>query len=82
MPAQGERQDYLWRPNDNSVTTITRYDLEAEHWYKSYKSAEMKHKKTSINDSLNVISLFVSLVFSLLTLIVILLIGFIKWVRS
>lgn len=79
---QGERQGYKWRPNDNSVTTRLRYDLEAEHWYKSFKSAEIKHKTTSINDSLNVIALFVSLVFSLLTLIVILFRDFIKWARS
>ena len=30
MPTQGERQNYLWRPNDNSSTTITRYEQEAE----------------------------------------------------
>lgn len=32
MPTQGQRQDYLWRPNDNSATTMVRYELESEHW--------------------------------------------------
>jgi len=42
MATQGERQDYMWRPNDNSSTTITRYDQEAEHWYNSLKNAKSK----------------------------------------
>ena len=82
MPTQGERQDYLWRPNDNSVTTRTRYDLEAEHWYRSFKAAERKHKPSSIRSDLSVIGLFIQLTFSLLTLIIIALIDFIKWLRS
>lgn len=82
MPTQGERQDYLWRPNDNSVTTRTRYDLEAEHWYSSFKAAERKHRPRSIKEDLSVIGLVFQLVFSLLALIVILVINFIKWLRS
>jgi len=82
MPTQGERQDYLWRPNDNSVTTRTRYDLEAEHWYRSFKAAERKHKPSSFRSDLSVIGLFIQLTFTLLTLIVVALIEFIKWLRS
>lgn len=82
MPTQGERQDYLWRPNDNSVTTRTRYDLEAEHWYRSFKAAERKHKSSSFKSDLQVIGLFMSLLFSLLTLVVLLLINIVKWVNS
>lgn len=82
MPTQREIQNYLWRPNDNSSTTRIRYDLEAEHWYKSFKSAERKHKPSSINKDLGVIGLFISLVFSLLTLVVLGLIQLVKWVRS
>ena len=80
---QGEREsNYIWRPNDNSSTTRLRYDLEAEHWYKSFKSAELKHKSSSFSKDLGVIGLFVSLVFSLLTLVVLLLIDFFKWVTK
>lgn len=35
MATQAERQNYLWRPNDNSATTRVRYDLESEHWLRS-----------------------------------------------
>lgn len=79
---QGEKQNYLWKPNDYSSTTTLRYDLEAEHWYKSFKSAERKHKPSSISSNLGVISLFFQLTFTLLTLVVLGLIQLVKWVRS
>ncbi|WP_242094323.1 hypothetical protein [Aestuariivivens sediminicola] len=82
MPTQGERQDFLWRPNDNSSTTRLRYDLEAEHWYRSFKSAEMKHQSVSFNQSISVITLLMNLVLSFMILIVLLLIDVFKWVRS
>lgn len=82
MATQEQRQNYVWRPNDNSTTTRTRYDLEGEHWYRSFKSAELKHKPSSIKSDLGVIGLFISLAFSLLTLVVLLIIDFIKWLRS
>lgn len=40
MSTQRERQNYAWRPNDTSSTTNLRYDLEAKHWLKAFKSAE------------------------------------------
>lgn len=82
MATQGERQDFLWRPNDNSVTTKTRYDLEAEHWVRAFKSAERKHRPSSIRADLSVIGLFIQLAFSLITLVVVSIIDFIKWIRS
>ena len=82
MPTQGERQGFLWRPNDNSITTRTRYDLEAEHWYRSFRNAERKLKPSSFRSDLSVIGLFIQLTFTLLTLIVVALIDFIKWLRS
>jgi hypothetical protein len=39
MATQGERQNYNWRPNDNSIKTNLRYDLEMNHWLKSMKSS-------------------------------------------
>jgi hypothetical protein len=82
MATQGQRQDFLWRPNDNSVTTRTRYDLEAEHWVRAFKSAERKHRPSSIKADLNVIGLLIQLVFSLLLLIVLSVIEFFKWLKS
>ena len=80
---QGERErNYTWRPNDSSSTTRLRYDLEAEHFYRSFKSAERKHKPSSISADLGVIGLFISLVFSLLTLVVLSLVQLVKWLRS
>ncbi len=79
---QGERQNYQWRPNDNSSTTRLRYDLEAEHWYKSFKSAERKHKPSSIGSDLGVIGIFFQLVFSLLILLMLGLIQLVKRLKS
>ncbi|PTM08228.1 MAG: hypothetical protein DA407_08590 [Bacteroidetes bacterium] len=79
---QGERQNYQWRPNDESSTTRMRYDLEADHWYRSFKeAAERKHKPTSIGSDFGVIGILFSLAFSLVTLLVLLIIDFIKWVK-
>jgi len=82
MPNQGQRQDYLWRPNDNSSTTLTRYDQEAEHWYRAFKNAEEKNKPVDYQNTFTTIGLLISLIFSLLSLITIGLIQFIKWLRS
>ncbi|MEM0519597.1 hypothetical protein [Aequorivita flava] len=76
---QGERQNYKWRPNDNSSTTRLRYDLEAEHWYKSFKNAELKHKPSSIGGELGVIVILLQLLFSLFVLVVLGLIKFLNW---
>ncbi|WP_028871297.1 hypothetical protein [Psychroserpens burtonensis] len=60
--------EYKWRPNDNSSSTRLKYDLEVEHWLKSYKSAQLK--TTSSQSSLHVISLVFSLAFNLVLLLV------------
>lgn len=26
-----KNREFLWRPNDNSASTLLKYDLEAEH---------------------------------------------------
>jgi len=49
MVTQGERQNYLWRPNDNSSTTRMRYDLEAEHWLKSFSNVNKNSQKNVPN---------------------------------
>lgn len=82
MASQGERQNYLWRPNDESATTKMRYDLEADHWYRSFKAAEMKHRMPSIKSDLSVIGLLINLAVTLLILVVLCLIDLFKWWRS
>ena len=82
MQTPRERQDYLWRPNDNSSTTRLRYDLEAEHWYKSFKSAERKHKTSSIREDLSVIGIVLQLVFSLLWIVFLLIKKTFYWLKT
>lgn len=79
---QAEREaKFIWRPNDNSSTTLTRYSQEAEHWTRAFKDAERKYRPSSFKADLQVIGLFVSLVFSLLTLVVLGLKQLVKWIR-
>ncbi|WP_417213021.1 hypothetical protein [Bizionia sp.] len=82
MATQGERQNFNWRPNDNSATILTRYSLEAEHWVNAVESAKRKNRTSSFSSDMSVIGLFISLVFSLLTLVVLCIINFIKWIRA
>ncbi|WP_027137406.1 hypothetical protein [Gaetbulibacter saemankumensis] len=82
MESHSKNIEYLWRPNDESVGTRAKYDLEAAHWYRSFKSAELQNRPISIRADLNVIGLFVQLVFTFLVLIVALVIDFVKWLRS
>lgn len=74
--------DFRWRPNDNSVTTNLRYDLEAEHWVKSYKSALEKNKPANFTKDLAVIGLIISLVFNIIWFILICLLDFLIWARK
>ena len=82
MNNQAERQNYVWRPNDNSSTTRLRYDLETQHWLKAFKNAQINQSGTSIPSSFGFITLVLSLVFSTVFLIVLLLVKFLKWLRS
>lgn len=82
MATQAERDNYQWRPNDNSSTTRMRYDLEAEHWTRAIKSSQRKQQSVSFGESLSVIGMVISLVVGLIVLLVMGLIDLIKWVRS
>jgi hypothetical protein len=70
MPTQGERQDFLWRPNDNSSTTLARYDQEAEHWTRAFKNAASKNKPTDYSGIFGVVGLVLNLFCNLIWLIV------------
>jgi len=64
--------DYQWRPNDFSSRTNLRYGLEAEHWLTAFKSASNK-TSVSLSETLGFVGIVVSLVFSLLLFIVLVL---------
>ncbi len=71
-----------FRPRDQSVSTKLKYETEAKLWIDAFKSTQVS-RPTSISADLNVIGVVISLAFSLITLVVLLVIDFIKWcVRS
>jgi hypothetical protein len=82
---QGQRQDFNWRPNDYSVQTRTRYDLEMGHWLESFrgsvKSGSVK-TTSSLSEMFGYFGLFVSLFINLLTLLILILIDIINWLRK
>ena len=80
MQTAGERQNFQWRPNDNSATTRVKYDLEAEHWLRSFKSAEISQKSGSFASDLAGIGLVFGLVINLFNIVIILITMFLKWV--
>lgn len=82
MATQGERQNFNWRPNDYSSTTLAKYSQESEHWVKAVDSAKRRNRTSSFSSDIGVIGLFISLVFSLLVLVVLCVIDFIKWLRA
>lgn len=77
-----DRDNYQWRPNDNSSSTRMRYDLEAEHWTKAFKSAQMKQQSVSLGESLSIINMLLNLIASLVLLVILSIVDFVKWVRS
>ena len=83
MPSQVQREaQFNWRPSDDSVATTHKYDREAEKWYLSFKAAERKHRPRNIKEDLSVIGLVLSLVFSLVWLLALVLVKFFKWVSK
>jgi hypothetical protein len=82
MPTQGERQNFLWRPNDNSSTTLARYDQEAEHWYRAFKNAESKNRPVDYRGAFNAIGLIITFVVLVVGLAVMLIVKAIKWLNN
>ena len=73
-----QNNNFLWRPNDNSVTTNLRYDLEMNHWLKSFKSSTVS-STFKFSSSFVVIGLIFSLAINLIFFILICLSDFIVW---
>ena len=55
MPMPNDYKDFSWRPNDNSSLTNHRYDLEAEKWVKSVRSAKIRYNRPSMSADLGAI---------------------------
>lgn len=82
MVSQEQRQGYIFRPTTNDSTNLSRYDEQANLWYRAFKSAENKNKPTNYKETFNTIGLLFSLVAMLVTSIILLMVQFIKWLRS
>jgi len=78
MPTQGQRQNYMWRPNDYSSTTRLRYDMEVNHWLESIKSAQAKTQRST--SSLPFIGLLLGLVINLISVVVLSLTYLFQWI--
>ncbi len=77
--AMSNRDNFQWRPNDNSVTTNLRYSLEAEKWSKAFKSAQSNTQSANWGESFFVIGLVISLLANLVWLILICITDLFKW---
>ena len=83
MPSQAEREaQFIWRPNDNSSTTLTRYSQEARHWTRAFNEAQREANRKPFQDSMTVIGLVLSLVFNLIWLVGLLVVKFFRWLSK
>jgi len=73
-----DRNNFQWRPNDNSVTTNLRYDLEMNHWLRSLKSSTVS-STFNFHSSIAVIGLIISLALNLILFILLCLSDLIVW---
>jgi hypothetical protein len=73
------RDNFAWRPNDNSATTLLRYDLEAGHWVKAFKSATMNNS-ASLPEVLGFLGLIISFVLLLIYFLILLIIKLVNFI--
>ena len=79
MATSGQKQAFVWRPNDNSSSTLLKYQLEAEHWTRAFDSARSKYEPVDYAGAFNVIGLVLGLAFGLIYLLISLIIKFFVW---
>ena len=77
-----QKQDFVWRPNDNSPSTLLKYDLEAQHWTKAFNSAQRSQAPVNYGEAFGTIGLIIGLAITLLTIVFQLLSMFFKWAFS
>lgn len=75
------RDKYLWRPNDNSVKTNLRYDIEASKWMDSIKNSSPS-PTPSFGEVSGFLGLLFSFVFNLIWFIALNVIDLVKWIRK
>jgi len=73
------RDNFLWRPNDNSVTTNIRYSLEAEKWTRAFKSASTK-STVSLGEALGTVGLILSIITLSILFVLICISDLVKWI--
>jgi len=72
------RDNFQWRPNDNSVTTNLRYSLEAQKWTDAFQSASAK-STASFSKDLQAIGLILSFGVNIIFFILICITDSVKW---
>ncbi|MBA6151451.1 DNA translocase FtsK [Gelidibacter maritimus] len=77
-----QKQEFVWRPNDNSGSTLLKYELEAQHWTKAFKSAQRSQAPLNYGEVFTTIGIIIGLALTLLTIVVQLLMMFFKWLFS
>jgi lipopolysaccharide/colanic/teichoic acid biosynthesis glycosyltransferase len=82
MATQGERQNYMWRPNTNDSKTLARYDQEAQHWVRAFRNAESQNKKASLNEVLRFFGIVFTLISSIMTVLVLLVVNLLKRLKK
>lgn len=75
-----KNREFLWRPNDNSASTLLKYDLEAEHWTRAFNSAQSKYKPYDPGPDSAFIGSVVGSIFSLIYLIVTSIVKLFEWI--
>lgn len=83
MPSQSERESqFIWRPNDNSSTTLTKFSQEARHWVRAVNEAQRDANRRPFQESIAVIGLVLSLVTNLIWLLGLVLMKFFKLIGN
>ena len=75
-------EKFIWRENDESSSTLLKYELEASHWVRAFKSAERKHNSAPIGETIGVIGLVLSLILHLILLFVLSITSLIKYLKK
>ena len=73
------KNNFQWRPNDNSVTTNLRYDLEMNHWLKSLKGSTVS-SAFKFHPSIMIIGIIFSLALNIILFVLLTLSDLIVWI--
>ena len=75
------KEKFIWRENDNSSSTLLKYQLEAEHWTRAFKGASPQ-RTTSLTDALGLVGMLFSLVFNIIFLMIVCCVDLVKFCRK